>query len=110
MFSNSSVAKEERVTRLSKTEIAFDEINGFVTAMYENECWLGCVLQLNQDDKTVSINILIPHGPSQSYNIQLKRELLWFLLITSLQRLIQEPFMDKFMLFQKRKPRQQYNT
>ena len=67
MFSNSSVAKEERVTRLSKMEIAIDETEGFVTAVYKNEWWLGCVLQVNQDDKTVSINILIPHGPSQSY-------------------------------------------
>ena len=67
MFSNSSVAKEERVTHLSKMEIAIDEIKGFVTAVYENEWWLGCVLQVNQDDKTISINILIPHGPSQSY-------------------------------------------
>ena len=67
MFSNSSVAKEERVTHLSKTEIAIDEIKGFVTAVYENEWWLDCVLQVNQDEKTVSINILIPHNPSQSY-------------------------------------------
>ena len=72
MFSNSSVAKEERVTCLSKTEIAIDEIKGFVTAVYESECWLGCVLQVNQDDKTVSINILIPHGPSQSYKYPAK--------------------------------------
>ena len=67
IFSNSSVAKEERVTRLSKTEIAIDEIKGFVTAVRETDWWLGCVLQVNQDDKTVSINILIPHGASQSY-------------------------------------------
>ena len=50
MFSNSSVAKEERVTHLSKMEIAIDEIKGFVTAVYENEWWLGCVFQVNQDD------------------------------------------------------------
>ena len=66
MFSNSSVAKDERVTHLSKTEIVIHEIKGFVTAVYENDWWLGCVLQVYQDDKTVSINILIPHGPSQS--------------------------------------------
>ena len=47
MFSNSSVAKEERVTHLSKTEIAIDEIEVFVTAVYQNEWWLGCVLQVN---------------------------------------------------------------
>ena len=32
-FSNSSVPKEERVTRLNKTEILIDEIKGFVTAV-----------------------------------------------------------------------------
>ena len=42
-FSNSSVAKEERATHLHKTEIPIDEIKGFVTAMYEDNWWLGCV-------------------------------------------------------------------
>ena len=42
-----SVAKEERVTHLSKTEIVIHEIKGFVTAVYENDWWLGCVLQVN---------------------------------------------------------------
>lgn len=35
--------------------------------MYEDNWCLGCVLQVNQEDKTVRINILIPNGPSQSY-------------------------------------------
>ena len=26
----------------------------FVTAVYEENWWLGCVLQVNQDDKTVT--------------------------------------------------------
>ena len=25
-----------------------------LTAMYEDNCWLGCVLQVNQDDKTIT--------------------------------------------------------
>ena len=53
-FLNSSVSKEERVTRLNKTEILIDKINSCV---YEDNWWLGCVLQVNQDDKTLSINI-----------------------------------------------------
>ena len=41
--------------------------------MYEDNWWLGCVLQVNQDDKkTVRINILIPSGPSQSYKYPVK--------------------------------------
>ena len=55
-FSNSSVAKEERAIHLHKTEIPIDEIKGFVTAMYEDDWCLGCVLQVNQEDKTVRIN------------------------------------------------------
>ena len=37
---------------------------------------MGCVLQVNQDDKTVSINILIPHGPSQSYKYPAKERVI----------------------------------
>ena len=66
MFSNSNVGKEERVICLNKTEIAIDDIKGFVTTVYEDEWWLDCVLYLHQDNKTVSTNTLIPHGPSQS--------------------------------------------
>ena len=76
MFSNSSVAKEERVTRLNKTEIAIDDIKEFVTVVYEGEWWLGCVVLENQDDKIVSINSLIPHGPSQSYKYPVKERII----------------------------------
>ena len=37
---------------------------------------VGCVFQVNQDDKTVSINILIPHGPSQSYRYPAKERVI----------------------------------
>ena len=68
--------RKELCTCLSKTEIVIHEIKGFVTAGYENEWWLGCVLQVNQDDKTVSINILIPHGPPQSYKYSAKERVI----------------------------------
>ena len=48
------VAKEERATRVHKTEIPIDETKEFVTAVYEDNWWLGCVLQVNQDDKTIT--------------------------------------------------------
>ena len=74
-FSNSSVAKEERAIHLHKTEIPIDEIKGFVTAMYEDDWCLGCVLQVNQEDKTVRINTLIPNGPS-SYKYPVKERVI----------------------------------
>ena len=40
---------------------------GFVTFTYEMKWWLGCVLQVHQDVRKVSINTLIPNGPSPSY-------------------------------------------
>ena len=52
MFSNSSVVKEERVTCLNKTVIAIDDIKGFVTTVYQDEWWLGCGLQISQDQMT----------------------------------------------------------
>ena len=54
MFSNSSDAKEERATHVHKTEIPIDETKEYVTAVYEDNWWLGRVLQVNQDDKTVT--------------------------------------------------------
>ena len=66
-FSNSCVGKEEKITLVSKDEIPVDKITGFVTAVYEKKWWLGCVLQVHQDDRKVSINILIPNDPSPSY-------------------------------------------
>ena len=54
MFSSSSVAKEERATHVYKIEIPIDETKEFVTAVYEDNWWLGCVLQVNENDKTVT--------------------------------------------------------
>ena len=42
--------------------------------------------------------------------IQQKKELLQFLLRMHLQLLIQEPVIEEFVLFQKKKPRQYYSS
>ena len=57
----------------SENKISIDEITGFVTAMYERKWWLACILQVHQDDRKVSINILIPNGPSPSYKYPTKQ-------------------------------------
>ena len=98
-FSNSSFPKEERVTHLHKTEIPIDEIKGFVTAVYGDNWWLGYVLQVNQDDKTVGFNILIPSGPSQSYKYPVKERV----ILVSTDDILTK--VDP-RLFRKRKPRQ----
>jgi len=41
--------------------------------MYERKWWLACILQVHQDDRKVSINILIPNGPSPSYKYPTKQ-------------------------------------
>ena len=75
-FSNLSIAKEERVFHLHKTEIPIDEINAFVTAMHGDSWCLGCVLPVNQEDKTVRITTLIPNGPSQSYRYPVRERVI----------------------------------
>jgi len=48
MFSNSSVAKQENVTLLNKTEVEIHEIKGFITAVYKYEWWLDGVYCLSR--------------------------------------------------------------
>lgn len=62
----SATSKEERVTIL-KSELASEEINGFVTCVYDKEWWVGCVLQVDEDSEQVSVSFLHPHGPSRSF-------------------------------------------
>ena len=61
---------------MHQTEIPIDEINGFVTAMLGNNWCLGCVLQVNQEDKTIRITTLIPNGPSQSYKYPVRERVI----------------------------------
>ena len=34
---------------------------------YNKDWWLGCVIEVKEDENKVVVNLLIPHGPSQSF-------------------------------------------
>ena len=65
-YSSSKDSKEERVT-LSKNSIQPDKITGFVTCLREGKWWLACVLEVREDNDSVKLTCLHPHGPSASF-------------------------------------------
>jgi hypothetical protein len=50
-----------------KDMIELKVITRFVTCMYDNFWWLGCVLTVCEESSDVKISSLHPHGPSASY-------------------------------------------
>ena len=66
VYSLSAAFKVERVSVL-ESELAFDDISGFVVCMYEKEWRVACVLQLDEDESAVKVNFLHPQGPSRSF-------------------------------------------
>ncbi|GBL89309.1 hypothetical protein AVEN_11118-1 [Araneus ventricosus] len=47
--------------------LPLEEIQGFVTCMYDSTWWLGCVLNVNTSSDEIQISFLHPHGPSTSF-------------------------------------------
>jgi hypothetical protein len=47
--------------------IKLKDITGFVTCMYDNFWWLGCVLYVSEESSEVKISFFHLHGPSASY-------------------------------------------
>jgi len=67
LYSNSSIQKEERVALIETDGLRMEEINGFVAVAYDEMWWIGCVLDVDENDRNVKIDLLYPHGPSQSF-------------------------------------------
>jgi hypothetical protein len=66
LYSNSGEYKEEKVVK-DEGELELDGLSGFVTCVYENEWWLGCILSVDPENAEVKITFLHPHGPARSY-------------------------------------------
>ena len=64
VFSYSSTPKEERVTLSETVELPLEEINGFVTVVYNDQWWISCVLHINEDNKTVTFAVKDHHTHS----------------------------------------------
>jgi len=67
LFSNSNTQKEEKTAICERDELSLEEIKGFVTAVYNDQWWIGCVLHKDQDSREIKINFLCPQGPSHSF-------------------------------------------
>lgn len=66
IHSNSNKSTEFNLTD-GLVNIDYEKISGFVTAIYDDFWWLGCVLGKNDESQEVTISFLHPSGPSPSF-------------------------------------------
>jgi hypothetical protein len=67
IYSASPNYTQNCVIGVLKDMIELKDITGFVTCMYDNFLWLGCVLSVSEESSDVKVSFLHPHGPSASY-------------------------------------------
>ncbi len=65
-YSASESFKEEKVV-VGRNDNQPESIVGFVTSASDGCWWLACVLQVNQEDFSVRLTFLHPHGPNTSF-------------------------------------------
>jgi hypothetical protein len=67
IYSTSPNYTKNHVISVLKYMIELKDIIGFVTYMYDNFWWLGCVLSVSEESNDMKTSFLHPHGPSASY-------------------------------------------
>jgi hypothetical protein len=67
IYSVSPNKTESRVISVLKHMIELKHITGFVTCMYDNFWWLGCVLSVSEESYGMKISFLQSHVPSATY-------------------------------------------
>ena len=65
----------------TEPDIQIDDVNGYVTVMYEDNWWLGYVLDKNFNSGEVTVKFLHPHGPSPSFTFPPQENMLLVSLI-----------------------------
>ena len=65
-FSFSNNSKIESVTA-EESNLEFTEMVGFLICRYGGHWWLGCVLDSDEENQTLKVKFLHPHGPSPSF-------------------------------------------
>ena len=73
VYSSSTTSKAESVTVLG-SELDIEQIRGFVTCVYQNQWWVACTIQL--DEENIKVSFLHPHGPSRSFRYPSTPEIL----------------------------------
>lgn len=66
-YSNSTEAGVISMLPGVKEDLAFDDLKGFVTVMYNNRWYLACILQTFPLTLEVKLSCLEPAGPSPSF-------------------------------------------
>jgi hypothetical protein len=77
IYSASPNYKQNHVISVLKDKIELKDITRFVTCMYDNFWWLGCVLSVSEESNDVKISFLHPHEPSASYIYPATPHILW---------------------------------
>jgi hypothetical protein len=77
MYSASPNCTENHVISVLKDVIDLKDITGFVTCMYDNFWWLGCVLSVSEESNDMKTSFLHPRGPSASYICPAMPHILW---------------------------------
>ena len=66
-YSLSPASKVERVS-IFETELALEDISGFVVCIYVGQWWVACVLQVDEDNSVVKLTSFINmQGPSRLF-------------------------------------------
>lgn len=73
--------KKKVVKYDTEPDIQIDDVNGYVTVMYEDNWWLGYVLDKNFNSGEVTVKFLHPHGPSPSFTFPPREDMLLVSLI-----------------------------
>ncbi len=73
VYSTSDTAKEERVTVLG-SDLEIEKIKGFITCVYDDQWWVACTIQVDEDN--VKVTFLHPQGPSRSFRYPSRPDIL----------------------------------
>ena len=67
-YSSSASSRNKSATLCpSITPLPFSAIGGYVTVAYDGSCWLGCVLNVNEQERAITVTFLRPSIPSASF-------------------------------------------
>ena len=57
-------------------ELELDNLQGYVTCVYNKEWWIACVLEVNEDKREVKVSFLHPRRPSRSFRYPAQSDIL----------------------------------
>ena len=74
-FSTATTFKTEKVTK-QESELAVDDISGYITCVYDAQWWLDLVLETDKENAEVKVTFLHPQGASRSFKYPTQPDIL----------------------------------